>query len=47
MKVLNSFRINIVIVEWKMRDHFVFNEVFFCNFKEAQKWIWHDQAFVA
>lgn len=34
---MNGFTINIVIVEWKIRNQFVFNGVVICDFKEAKK----------
>lgn len=44
---MNGFTINIVIVEWKIRDQFVFNWVVICDFEKAKKNIWHDLAFLA
>lgn len=38
---------NVVIVEWKIRDRFVFNEVVICVFEESKRIFLHDPAFVA
>lgn len=34
---MNGFTINIVIVEWKIRDQFVFNGVVICDSEEEKK----------
>lgn len=44
---MNGFTVNIVTVEWKIRDQFVFNELVICDFKEAKRNFLHDPALVA
>lgn len=44
---MNGYTVNIVIVEWKIRDQFVFNELVICDFKEAKRNFLHDSASVA
>lgn len=34
---MSGFTIDIVIVEWKIRDQFVFNEVVAFDFEEAKR----------
>lgn len=44
---MNGFTFNIVILEWKIRDQFVYNEVVVCDFEDVKRNFLHDPDLVA